>query len=215
LPEALVNFIASLGWNDGTEQEVFTTDELIAKFSLNRVQRSGAKFDEQRLVWLNGAHIRNLSLNELSTRVADFWPSEAADFDDDYKKAVLALIQERLKFFKEIPELTSFFFREPTPDLALIDNNKKLSQLNRPEQTKLLETAIAELEQSTFEIADLQDRLNRLLTNTGQKPAILFSLIRIATTWTPASPGLADSLAVLGKDTTLRRLTNSLHTLAA
>ncbi len=58
LPEALVNFIATLGWNDGTEQEVFTTEELIKKFSLDRVQRSGARFDEQRLLWMNGAHIR-------------------------------------------------------------------------------------------------------------------------------------------------------------
>ena len=72
LPQALINFIASLGWNDGTEQEVFTVQELINKFSLGRVGRSGARFDEKRLIWLNGAHIRNLALDDLYQIVSTY-----------------------------------------------------------------------------------------------------------------------------------------------
>jgi glutamyl-tRNA synthetase len=213
LPEALLNFLATLGWNDGTEQEVFTIDELIAKFSLERVQRSGAKFDEQRLLWLNGAHIRQLSLDELYRRVTDFWPPAATDFEASYKKAVLGLVQERLKFFKEITELTSFFFVEPQPDLSLIDTNKKLSKLSRAEQSSLLRTALESLNQSDFSVIDLQQRLNDLLQATGQQPAILFSLIRIATTWAAASPSLAESLQVLGKDRVLARIKKALGVL--
>lgn len=126
MAESLVSFIATLGWNDGTEQEVFTKQELIKKFSLSRVQRSGARFDEDRLRWVNGHFIRNLSIDELYTRSEKFWPEIAQDFSEGYKKKVLSLIQERLKFLAEIPELTSFFFQEPEVNLKLIDNNKQL-----------------------------------------------------------------------------------------
>lgn len=215
LPEALDNFIASLGWNDGTEQEVFSIDELIEKFSLSRVQRSGAIFDERRLLWLNGAHIRQIPLDKLSEQVADFWPPEAAKADTAYKKAVLGLVQERLKFFKELPELTNFFFTEPTPNLELIDSNKKLAALSHAEQSELLKTTLESLQQSDFSAVDLQERLNALLDKTGQKPAVLFSLIRIATTWAAASPSLAESLAVLGEETVLKRLEQSRQVLAS
>ena len=106
LPETLVNFLATLGWNDGTEQETFTVQELIAKFSLDRVQRSGAKFDEQRLLWMNGYWIRQLDISSLYQKVTDFWPAPAINFDDTYKKQVLTLVQERLKYFGELASLT-------------------------------------------------------------------------------------------------------------
>lgn len=215
LPAALDNFIASLGWNDGTEQEIFSIDELIAKFRLNRVQRSGAVFDERRLLWLNGAHIRQLPFDELAEQVKEYWPVEAAEAPNDYKMAVLGLVQERLKFFKELPELTSFFFVEPQPDLSLIDSNKQLAKLSRPEQHELLITATHALTDSDFSVDDLQKRLNNLLEATGQKPAVLFSLVRIATTWAAASPSLAETLAVLGKDKVLARLQTSTETLAS
>lgn len=206
LPEALVSFIATLGWNDGTEQEVFTVDELIKKFSLERVGKSGAHFDEQRLTWVNGHFIRQLKLDELYTKVKDFWPAEAEGSDEDYKKQVLALVQERLKYFTELPELTKFFFEEPSPDIELIDNSKQLKKFSHDELAKLLRTAIDSLETSNFSTEDLTKKLNDLLETTEQKPGVLFSLIRVATTWSPASPALAESLHVLGKDKSLNRL---------
>jgi glutamyl-tRNA synthetase len=211
LPEALISFIATLGWNDGTEQEVFTRQELVEKFSLGRVGKSGAHFDEQRLLWVNGHFIRQTPLDELLLKVANFWPAEAANATDEYKKAVLGLTQERLKYFAELPELTKLFFADLPADLALIDGNKQLKKLSLPELHKLLEQAQASLQASDFSIKDLTDRLNKLLETTNQKPGILFSLIRVATTWAPASPGLADTLSVLGKEKSLQRLTNSLE----
>lgn len=213
LPEALLNFLASLGWNDGTEQEIFTRDELIAKFSLERVQRSGARFDEQRLLWLNGSWIRSLNLDELYERSRNFWPAEAGNYDDNYKKQVLGLIQERLKYFAEIPALTSFFFQDLPVNLELIDSNKQLNKFSHGELKAMLEQAKASLEQSDFSVEDLTNQLNQLLETTGQKPGVLFSLIRIATTWAPSSPSLADTLSVLGKDRTLSRIETSLHAL--
>lgn len=206
LPEALVNFIASLGWNDGTEQEIFSVQELIDKFSLGRVQRSGARFDEQRLLWMNGAHVRALDLDTIYTRSQGFWPEEAAEANDDYKKKVLSLVQERLKYFKELPELTVFFFTDLPVNPALIDTHKQLKKFDKTELRSMLETSRSALEASDFSTEDLTRRLNELLEQTGQKPAVLFSLIRIATTQAAASPGLADTLAVLGKERSLQRI---------
>jgi glutamyl-tRNA synthetase len=219
LPEAMRNFLASLGWNDGTEQEVFSTDELVQKFSLNRVQRSGARFDEKRLLWLNGAHIRTMELDKLYSLMGDpnkgasFWPASANSYEDGYRKQVLSLVQERMKFFAELPELTSFFFEDLPVNLELVESHKQLKKLEKSELKSLLETSKAALEAAEWNAAALQSTLNDLLEQAGQKPAVLFSLIRIAITQSPASPGLAETLEVLGKDRSLARIDQQLSTL--
>jgi glutamyl-tRNA synthetase len=213
LPEALINFIASLGWNDGTEQELFSREELIEKFSLDRVQRSGARFDEQRLVWMNGQWIRRLSLDDLYARVTDFWPESAAGADENYKKHVLSLVQDRLRTLADLPGLTSYFFADPAPDWSSLAGNKQLKNLSQDDTRSLLTHAHAALEASAYDSASLQDTLNQLLETTGQKPGVLFSLIRLTVSWAPFSPALHDTLAVLGKETTLRRLQTALATL--
>lgn len=213
LPEALISFIATLGWNDGTEQEIFTRDELIKKFSLDRVQKSGAHFDEQRLHWINGSLIRKINLDELYKAVEDYWPSEASSFDDNYKKNVLRLVQERLKFFKELPELTRFFFIDLPVNDELIKGHKQLKKMSNEELKSLLQTSRESLAESDFSEEDLSKRLNNLLITTNQKPAVLFSLIRIATTQAPASPGLSETMAVLGKERSLKRIDKQLVTL--
>ena len=213
LPEAVVNYLASLGFNDGTEQEIYSRQELIEAFSLDRIAKSGAVFDERRLLWMNGHWIRQLPLDDLSERVRDFWPDEAKAADDEYKKQVLALTQERLKYFAELPELTRFFFVDLPVDPALIEEHKQLKKLPAAELKQLLEQAREALAASDFSAGDLTERLNRLLEATGQKPMLLFSLIRIATTQAPASPALADTLAVLGKQRSLERLDKQLAAL--
>jgi glutamyl-tRNA synthetase len=206
LPEALLNFIASLGWNDGTEQEIFSREELIEKFSLDRVQKSGARFDEQRLIWMNGQWIRRISLDELYERTDGFWPESADAADEPYKKQILSLVQDRLKTLADLPMMTNYFFQEPTPDWEMIVTNKQLKKLEPPEIKALLEAAAAALETSEFDAASLQNTLNSLLTTTGQKPGVLFSLIRLAVSWAPFSPALNDTLAALGKEAVLARL---------
>lgn len=207
LPEAMLNFLAQLGWNDGTEQDVYTLDELIEKFSLERVQRSGARFEEQRLIWLNGQWIRSLELDDLYNRAASFWPASAKDADENYKRQVLALAQDRLKTLCDLQQLTNYFFEEPKVDMELIDNNKQLKKLTSEERLALLQTAHDALKSlPNWAPETIQDCLNQLLETTGQKPGILFSLIRIATTWAPFSPQLNDTLALIGQEKTLARL---------
>ncbi|MDZ7786237.1 MAG: glutamate--tRNA ligase [Candidatus Saccharibacteria bacterium] len=231
LPEALISFIATLGWNDGTEQEIFTTKELIDKFDLDRVQKGGARFDQRRLLWANGHFIRQMELDELYELVSgqrglktgerrteseegqSFWPAEADEASEAYKKQVLGLVQERMKYFAELPELTRFFFTDLPVDMSLIKNHKKLKKFDTSELKDLLQRTENALETSDFSADDLQAKLNQLLEDTGHKPAVLLSLIRIATTWAPASPGLAETLAVLGKQKTFARLKTSVKAL--
>lgn len=207
LPEAMLNFLASLGWNDGSEQEIFTRDELIEKFSLERVQKSGARFDEARLLWMNGQWIRRLQLDDLHKRVAKYWPAESEGYDEAYKKQVLALVQDRLKTLAELPLMTRYFFAEPTRNDDLISGDKQLKKLSSDEVVNLLKIVTAEFEKlADWSGEAIQAQLNQLLETTGQKPAVLFSLIRVATTWAPFSPQLNNTLALLGKDRTLERL---------
>lgn len=207
LPEAMLNFLASLGWNDGTEQEIFSKEELVEKFSLERVQKSGARFDEQRLLWMNGQWIRRLHLNDLYERIRPYWPASAENASDEYKKQILALVQERLKTLAELSMMTRYFFEEPAPALELITGNKQLAKLSDEERRALIGLA-----KQAFEALDdwsseqIQEVLNQLLETTGQKPGILFSLIRIVTTWAPFSPQLNDTLALIGKERTIARL---------
>ena len=213
LPEAMLNFIASLGWNDGTEQEIFTIEELIEKFDLGRVHHSGARFDEKRLEWMDGAHIRELPLDQLHERAKTFWGPEATEYDTTYKMFVLGLVQDRLKYLAELPELTRFFYVDLPVNPELISGNKQLSKLSSEELKALLQQARDTLADSSFTTEDLIERLNRLLEKTGQKPAVLFSLIRIATTQAPFSPGLAETMAILGRERSVARIDQQLAAL--
>jgi glutamyl-tRNA synthetase len=214
LSEALLNFFASLGWNDGSEQEIYSIDQLIKNFSVKGVQRSGANFDDKRLLWMNGAHIRLLSLDELYEKSKDYFPKSAESYDDDYKKKVLSLLQERLKYLGEIPSLTAFFFEDLNIYPQLIEDNPKLSAIDKKTLVEYLNMTAKELEQSDFTVEDLTKRLNALLEKTGQKPAVLFSLIRIATTQSSSSPGLFDSLNLLGKERSLKRIQEQVEALS-
>jgi glutamyl-tRNA synthetase len=214
LPEAMANFLVTLGWNDGTEQEIFTIDELIAKFSLDRVQKSPARFDEQRLLWLNGQHIRLLSVDDLFARSHAFWSPQAHLAGEDRQKLVLTLVKDRLKTLADIPTITDYFFEEPTPDWTMIEGNKQLVALGNDGIADLLQQAVAALKESSFDADTLQETLNQLLVTTGQKPGILFSLIRLSVSWAPFSPALNETLAVIGKEASIDRIEKSLANLS-
>jgi len=211
----LTNFIASLGWNDGTEQELFSLDELIEKFSLDRVQRSGARFDEQRLLWMNGQWIRRLSLDDLYVRVNDFWSAAGANASEEKKRTILALVQDRLKTLNDLPILTEYFFDTPTPNWDMVNDNKQLKRLSRADMVDLLEQARDALAESVFDAEAIQTKLNALLETSGQKPGVLFSLIRLAVSWAPFSPALNDTLAALGKEEVHKRLEKAIEVAAS
>ncbi|MBR2709386.1 glutamate--tRNA ligase [Candidatus Saccharibacteria bacterium] len=211
LPEAMLNYLACLGWNDGTEQEIYTKDELIDSFSLDRIQTSGARYDEVKLLWMNGQWLRRIfdeqGVGALYDRTRDFWPEVAANFDEDYKKKVLSIVYDRLKTLSDLRSMTDYFFKEPEIDLDLLTKNKFVKKLSEAEIESLLKESIAALSSlSEWDADHLQGVLNGLLEKTGKKPAELFSLIRIAISFAPFSPALNLTMEVLGRDKTLSRL---------
>lgn len=115
LPEAMINFMALLGWNPGDEREVFSLDELIKEFSLERIHKGGAVFNTEKLDWINGHYIRSMNLDELTEKCIPFLKKQTTDnrqLTTEYIKNVVALEQERMKKFSEIGELTDFFFKD-------------------------------------------------------------------------------------------------------
>ncbi len=208
LPEALRSFLASLGWNDGTTQEVYTTAELIKNFSLSRIQKSPARFDRERLTWMNGLLIRQLPLGTLLERSKPFWPTAAAQSTDDYRLAILALVQDRLKYLSELTELTDFFFVDPDPSAVA-------SQLSahkvEPAILKIwLQTSLDTLATmpSPSDAQAIEDCFRtQVAPKLGlEKVGPFFMALRIALTGRTATPGLFETMATLGQETALRRL---------
>jgi len=213
LPEALMSFLATLGWNDGTTQEVYSRNELVERFTLDRIQKSPARFDIERLTWMNGVLIRKLPLPDLLERSRPFLPASSATFSDPYITEVLRLVQDRVKYLSELPELTEFFFTDPAIDTELLI------------KTLAADTAITALQQAAQAVdslgddhwndATLETVIRPLTDSLGLKTGAFFGLIRVALTGRTAAPGLFETMAALGADTVLRRLTAASHALGA
>ena len=211
LAEAMLNYLACLGWNDGTEKEIYSKEELIKCFSVDRIQNSGARYDENKLYWYNGQWIRKIfdekGAEALYTRTKDFWPESAKEADDDYKVKVLSIIYDRLKTLSDLRSMTDYFFEEPKIDLDMLVNNKFLKKMSESEIESLLKLVVRKLSDiNKWDADSIQAALNELLNETKKKPAELFSLIRIAISFAPFSPALNLTLEVLGKETSLARL---------
>ena len=218
LPETMLNYLACLGWNDGTEQEIYTHDELIERFSLERIQTSGARFDENKLLWLNGQWLRRLveeqGIAQFYPRTEGFWPDSAKAYDAKYRQKVFAIIYDRLKALSDLRTMTSYFFEDPNIDLKLIIDNKFLKKFSENELVDFLQQSVAKLQGTDWDEKSLQSALNQLLETTTLKPAELFSLIRIALSYAPFSPALNLTLATLGRETSLARLNSTITALA-
>ncbi len=209
LPEALFNFMALLGWNPGDNQEIFTKKELIEKFSIEKVQKSGAIFDLKKLEWMNGEYIRGTPLEELAKLTKPFFPKSKKG--SDYIQKILALEQPRLKKLSELKEKTDYFFKEPAYDKELL----RWKDMKDEEITTSLDKSIellqkskagkaAELEKIFF--AEIGAGLaSRSLGEGGDKGRILWPL-RVAISGKKASPGPFEIMEVLGMEESKKRL---------
>lgn len=211
LAEAMLNYLACLGWNDGTEQEIYTKNELIERFSLDKIQNSGARYDETKLFWMNGQWIRRMftekGVKALYERTVEFWPEDAASYPEEYRQRVLSIIYDRLKTLSDLVSMTDYFFKDPEIDIDMLKNNKFLKKFSETELEEMLKHSIEKLSAlEDWTVDNLQAVLNSLLTDLNKKPAELFSLLRIAVSFAPFSPALGLTFEVLGKDVVLARL---------
>lgn len=200
LPEALLNFLALLGWNDGSTQEIFSRQELIEKFDPARIQKSPAVFDINRLDWMNGEYLRSLSIDEL-VKISRAFVPKAWQKDETYLKNVLRLEQERIKRLDELKDILEFFFVEPTVDLGLL--SAKTDRNTSKEWLSKVNDALAKTKYSHDEIEKtLRELCQRLDCKTGE----LFYVVRVALTGRTAAPGLFDTIVTLGQNRVQNRL---------
>ena len=219
IPEALVNFLALLGWSTGTEEEILTLEEIAARFDLEHVQKGGAVFDRERLEWLNGQWIRRLPEDELIARLQPFLEADrdAGRIDrlpaPEELRPLVPIIQERLPTLGAIGELVGFLWVDRVrPDPTLLVPKR----WDRPTTIEALAAArdvVASTGPLAFEADELEPPMRALAEARGWKAGDLFMAIRVAITGRTAAPPLFDSIVALGRARTLERLDDALATL--
>jgi glutamyl-tRNA synthetase len=191
---ALMNFLALLGWSYDDKTTVMSRDELIERFSLERVQPSPATFDYKKLDWLNGVYLRNLSEDECAHELLLWLGEHGYDWDDGLVRRTVPLVQEKIVRLSEYPAFAGFLFRDVEPDPSLLDHD-------------VLRKAFDALDGvAEWAAPAIEKELRGLAEALDLKPAKAFQPIRIAVTGSKISPGLFESLELLGREKTLRRL---------
>ncbi len=212
LPEAMLNFMVLLGWSlDGTT-EVTGLQAVIDNFTLDRITKSAAIFDQDKLLWMNGVYIRELSPDQLAEHLVPFIERALSAKDRAYLKRIAPLIQERIKRLDEAEDLTSYFFRT-SDDFDAV----KLIQkgMDRESTLTALENALEDLAAAdTFD----HQQLEELLGATGERLSLsrrqFFGALRVAATGRDVSPPLFETMEVLGKDRTISRVKSAMERLA-
>jgi nondiscriminating glutamyl-tRNA synthetase len=219
--EALVNYLAFLGWSTGTEEEILSLDEIARRFDVRAVHKGGAVFDRERLEWLNGQWIRRLSADDLIDRLRPFVEAELATGSidrmpsDEELRALLPVIQDRLPTLGAIGDLAGFLWVDDVSVDAELLVPKRWDVATTREGLGAARDTIEEVGDVVFEADELEPPLRALAEARGWKAGDLFMAIRVAVTGRTATPPLFDTLVALGRDRVLARLDRALAALAA
>lgn len=198
LPQALINFVALLGWNPGNDQEIFTMDELINQFSLERVNKAGAVFDVQKLKWMNGVYIRNLSDEEYISFAQSFLDGEKKGLIDNEKlKLILLSVKNKIEIGSEIPEKTAIFFAE-TVEIQGQESREILFSESSRKILPLLQEKLSRIEEVNLD--NFQALMKEIQKETGLKGKDLWMPVRVALTGTDKGPELPVIIQVFGKE---------------
>jgi glutamyl-tRNA synthetase len=199
---ALMNFLALLGWSYDDKTTIMSRDELIDRFQLERVVPSPATFDYQKLDWMNGVYLRALPPEEYADELVRYLHDQGYDWDDELVRRAAPLVQEKIERFGQFPEFAGFLFREIEPDRALLDGDGPIVASARDELQQV----------EPFTAVEIETALRALAQRLELSPRKAFQPIRIAVTGSKVSPGLFESLELLGKEETLRRLSAAVAT---
>ncbi len=194
LPAALMNFLALLGWAPDGETTIMSSEELVERFTLERVGRAPATFDYAKLDWMNGVYLRALDAGEYADTVLAYLREQGIDWPEDGVRAMAPIVQEKVATLGEIPGFAGFLFHDVEPDPALLDQ-------------RILRSAEAALgDVQSWSAAEIEAALKRLCDELGEKPRTVYGPIRVAVTGAKVSPGLYESLELLGRERSLERL---------
>ena len=203
VPEALMNFLALLGWAPDGETTLMSRDELVERFSLERVGSSPATFDYAKLDWMNGVYLRVLPAGEYAERLLAWLRESGYDWPEERVRAAAPIVQEKIARLGEFPGFAGFLFHEVEPDPTLLDASV----------LEASEAALADAELWTAET--LEHVLKKLCDDLGEKPRTVYMPIRVAVTGSRVSPGLYESLELLGKEEALGRIRSATSAAAA
>jgi glutamyl-tRNA synthetase len=197
LPEALVNFLALLGWSYDDKTTIMSRDELVERFTLDRVGASPATFDYAKLDWMNGEYIRELPTGEFADRLVAYLEEQGLAWDAELVRRSAPHVQEKIAKLGDYPAFAGFLFQEVAPDPSLLDG-------------RVLDEAAAELARvEPFQAPEIESALRSLAERLGLKPREAFQPIRVAVTGSKVSPGLFESLELLGRERALARLSDA------
>jgi glutamyl-tRNA synthetase len=219
--EALVNYLALLGWSTGTEEEILSLDELIERFDVTEVHKGGAVFDRERLEWLNGQWIRRLEPDDLVDRLRPFIEAERVAGriermpSDEEIGALLPVVQERLPTLGAIGDLVGFLWVTDVDVDAAMLVPKRWDAATTREGLSAARQAIDAVGDVSFEADELEPPLRALAESRGWKAGDLFMAIRVAVTGRTATPPLFDTLVALGRERVLSRIDRALEALPA
>ena len=217
LPEALLNFMVLLGWSLDGSTEVVSLQDVIDNFTLDRITKSAAIFDQDKLLWMNGVYIRDLPTSDLAERMAAYIPRKLDSDEREYLCNIAPLVQERLKRLDESDEMTSYLFG----DLAPAYDGTILVQkgMDTESASAALSAAIASLEADTAPDDFAHEKLETLLGELGASLSLsrrhFFGLLRTASTGRNVSPPLFETMEVMGRDRVLKRLGQAAEKLGA
>ena len=220
IPEALVNYLALLGWSTGSEDEVLSLDELVERFDLTEVNKAGAVFDRERLEWLNGQWIRRLDPDDLVERLRPFLERDLAEGRIDRMPAegeltaLLPVVQERLPRLGAVGELVGFLWIDELDINPAQLVPKRWDAATTAEGLSAARATIAEVGRVSYEADELEPPLRALAEERGWKAGDLFMAIRVAVTGRTATPPLFDTLVALGYERTLARLDRAIEALS-
>ena len=196
VPDALVNYLALLGWSYDDKTTIMSRDELVERFTLERVSKSPAVFDYEKLNWMNGVYLRALSEEAYGDALVGWLREQDYDWDEALVRRAVPLVQAKITRFSEFPPYAGFLFRDVEPDPAQLDGNGEL----------LAAAAVALESLKPFATEAIDAALRQVAEERGLKPREAFQPIRIAVTGSKVSPGLFESIELLGRDETLKRL---------
>ncbi len=212
LPAALINFIAFLGWNPGDEREIFSLAELVKEFSLEKVGKSGAVFNLDKLDWLNGHYIRQMSEQDLITRCLPYFDTKIIKtYGRDYVGKIILLQQERLKKLSDATEDINFFFTNQPQYPATLLIWKKSDASGARHALELIAAELEKIPAANFTLENLQTHIMPLAEANGAGDTLW--PLRVAVCGQTTSPGPLEICAILGRDHTLRRIQHALKLL--
>ena len=213
LPDAMVNYLARVGWSYDDKTEIFSREELIRYFDLSGINNAPARFSYERLEWMNGYYIRQLEPGDLAKRLVPFMAREGYAVTPAEMRPIVPLIQERLKTLSEVVDKTDFFFREVLAyDTCLLIGNRMTAAKSLAALRKAREV-LAGLPDLQPEKTELP--LRSLVGELGLKTGQLFGIIRVAVTGKQVAPPLFDTMAILGKKTCLNRIDQAIDGLSS